>query len=336
MERKNIAVLGGNGFIGHHMARRLKKDGHFVTVADIKEYEYGENDFSDENIICDLRDMASVEKLFAVYKWDEIYFFACQMGGAGYVFTGENDADIMSDSALININILKAMVKFESQAKVFYSSSACIYPQDLQRISNNTGLKESDAYPANPDSDYGWEKLFSEHLFTAFARNKGIQVRIARFHNIFGIEGTYKGGREKAPAAMCRKVAESNFSPISDFTKNFQLIEVWGDGLQTRSFLYIDECIEGVTRLMESNCTEPVNIGSDEMVSINDLAKMAIEISGKNIAIKNVESKALGVRGRNSDNDFIYSQLGWKPDYSLRKGMELTYQWVSKMVANSL
>lgn len=343
--RNNILILGGNGFIGHHMARALKKEGHFVTVADIKEYEYGANDFSDENIICDLRITESVEKLFYVYKWDEIYCFACQMGGAGYVFTGENDSDIMSDSALININILKSILKFESKAKVFYSSSACMYPQEIQRISNNTGLKESDAYPANPDSEYGWEKLFSERLFLAYARNKGLDVRIARFHNIFGIEGTWKWGREKAPAAMCRKVAETkteeNIYKYSDGTKETLSqkngeIEVWGDGLQTRSFLYIDECIEGIRRLMNSDCKEPVNIGSDEMVSINELAKMVIEISGKDIAIKNVESKALGVRGRNSDNDFIYSKLGWKPNYPLKKGLERTFEWVSKQVYNNL
>ena len=339
--RKNTLCLGGNGFIGHRMARALKKGGHFVTVADIKEYEYGENDFSDENIICDLRDVSSVEKLFTVYKWDEIYCFACQMGGAQYVFTGDNDSDIMSDSALININILKAMVKFESKAKVFYSSSACIYPQELQRISNNSGLKESDAYPAHPDSDYGFEKLFSEHLFNAFARNKGIDIRIARFHNIFGVEGTWKGGREKAPAAMCRKVAEKCQSKgdvkalMQDLIDGEMSIEVLGDGLQTRSFLYIDECIEGIRRLMNSDCKEPVNIGSDEMVSINELAKMVIEISGKNISIKNVESKALGVRGRNSDNDFIYSQLGWKPNYPLKNGLEKTYEWISKQVYKS-
>lgn len=324
IDRKNILITGGNGFIGHHMARALKKAGNFVAVADIKEYEYGSNDFCDENIICDLRNVDSVEKLFSIYNWDEIYCFACQMGGAGYVFTGENDSDIMSDSALININILKSIVKFNSKAKVFYSSSACMYPQEIQRISNNSGLKESDAYPANPDSEYGWEKLFSERLYLAYARNYELNVRIARFHNIFGIEGTYKGGREKAPAAICRKVIEAKDE-----------IEVWGDGLQTRSFLYIDECIDGIRRLMESDCKEPTNIGSDEMVSINDLAKMAIEISGKKIEIKNIESKALGVRGRNSDNTFIGEQLGWKPNYQLHKGLEKTYEWISKQVYNN-
>ncbi len=339
IDRKNILITGGNGFIGHHMARKLKTEGHFVTVADIKEYEYGENDFSDENIICDLRINESVEKLFSVYKWDEIYCFACQMGGAGYVFTGDNDSDIMSDSALININILKSIIKFESKAKVFYSSSACMYPQEIQRISNNTGLKESDAYPANPDSEYGWEKLFSERLYLAYSRNYNLNVRIARFHNIYGVEGTYKGGREKAPAAMCRKVAEikSKRHPSIQLMHSIidGKIEVWGDGLQTRSFLYIDECIEGIRRLMNSDCKEPVNIGSDEMVSINELAQMAIDISGKNLKIKNVESNALGVRGRNSDNDFIYSKLNWKPNYPLRKGMEKTFEWVSKQVYNT-
>jgi nucleoside-diphosphate-sugar epimerase len=196
-----------------------------------------------------------------------------------------------------------------------------MYPQEIQRITNNTGLKESDAYPANPDSEYGWEKLLSERLYLSYARNHGIDVRIGRFHNIYGVNGTYKGGREKAPAAMCRKVIESKGE-----------IEVWGDGNQTRSFLYIDACIDGIIRLMESDCKEPVNIGSEEMVSINQLAQIAIDISGKDIQIKNVESKALGVRGRNSDNDFIYSQLGWKPEFDLRKGMELTYKWVESQI----
>lgn len=343
--RKTAIILGGNGFIGHHMARYLKKNNYFVVVADIKAYEYGVNDYSDDDVRCDLRDPIAVDKLFSVYQWDEVYCFACQMGGAQYVFTGENDADIMSDSALININILNSLARRKFKSKVFYSSSACIYPQELQRISNNQGLKETDAYPANPDSDYGFEKLFSEHLFSAFARNKGIDIRIARFHNIYGIEGTYKGGREKAPAAMCRKVAEAKELSYSEWRKQgenkvtpppidkcYTEIEVFGDGQQTRSFLYIDECIEGVRRLMESDCKEPVNIGSDEMVSINELAQMAIDISGKNLKIKNVESNALGVRGRNSDNDFIFEKLGWKPNYKLRIGMEKTYRWIEKQV----
>ncbi len=343
-DMKSALVLGAGGFIGSHLVTRLKKDGYtFVRGADLKLPEYSETK-ADDFVICDLRNYSDCEKLFSIYQFDEVYQLAADMGGAGFVFTGENDADIMHNSAQINLNIAELCVKYKV-GRLFYSSSACMYPQEIQRISNNTGLKESDAYPANPDSEYGWEKLFSERLFLAYARNKGLDVRIARFHNIFGVEGTWKGGREKAPAAMCRKVAEAkveeNIYEYSDGTKetisqNNGEIEVWGDGLQTRSFLYIDECIEGISRLMNSDCKEPVNIGSDEMVSINELAKMVIEISGKNIAIKNVESKALGVRGRNSDNDFIYSQLGWKPNYPLKNGLEKTFEWVSKQVYNSL
>jgi nucleoside-diphosphate-sugar epimerase len=341
---KSALVLGAGGFIGSHLVTRLKKEGYtLVCGVDLKYPEFSESK-ADEFIIADLRNQQECESLFDVYNWDEVYQLAADMGGAGYIFTGEHDADLMDNSAKINLNIAKLCVQ-NKVGKVFYSSSACMYPQEIQRISNNTGLKESDAYPANPDSEYGWEKLFSERLYLAYSRNYGLDVRIARFHNIYGIEGTYKGGREKAPAAMCRKVAEvkteENIYEYSDGTKETISqkngeIEVWGDGLQTRSFLYIDECIEGIRRLMSSDCKEPVNIGSDEMVSINELAKMAIDISCKNIAIKNVESKALGVRGRNSDNDFIYSQLGWKPNYPLQKGMEKTFEWISKQVYNNL
>lgn len=312
-------VLGAGGFIGSHLVTRLKSEGYFVIGADLKYPEYSKSK-ADEFIICDLRNYNYCKALFDIVVFDEVYQLAADMGGAGFVFTGENDADIMHNSAQINLNIAELCVKYKV-GKLFYSSSACMYPQEIQRISNNEGLKESDAYPANPDSEYGWEKLFSERLFLAYARNKGLYVCIGRFHNIFGIEGTWKGGREKAPAAMCRKVAESN-----------GVIEVWGDGLQTRSFLYIDECIEGIRRLMKSDVTEPVNIGSDEMISINELAKIVIEISGKDISIKNVESKALGVRGRNSDNTFIGEQLGWKPNYPLKKGLEKTYEWISKQM----
>ena len=351
---KSALVLGAGGFIGSHLVTRLKKDGYTLVIgADLKYPEFSKSN-ADEFKIVDLRKWHDCASLFNVYQFDEVYQLAADMGGAGFVFTGENDADIMHNSAQINLNIAdicaNGIIRSELSSnwvkpKLFYSSSACMYPQEIQRISNNTGLKESDAYPANPDSEYGWEKLFSERLFLAYARNKGLDVRIARFHNIFGIDGTWKGGREKAPAAMCRKVAETkteeNIYKYSDGTKETLSqkngeIEVWGDGLQTRSFLYIDECIEGIRRLMNSDVTEPVNIGSDEMVSINELAKMVIEISGKDIAIKNVESKALGVRGRNSDNDFIYSQLGWKPNYPLKKGLEKTFEWVSKQVYNNL
>jgi len=334
---KSALVLGAGGFIGSHLVTRLKKEGYtLVCGIDLKYPEFSESK-ADEFIIADLRNQQECESLFDVYQWDEVYQLAADMGGAGYIFTGEHDADLMDNSAKINLNIAKLCVQ-NNVGKAFYSSSACMYPQEIQRISNNTGLKESDAYPANPDSEYGWEKLFSERLYLAYSRNYGLDVRIARFHNIYGVEGTYKGGREKAPAAMCRKVAEKNTEVEPETYRGqpyYGEIEVWGDGLQTRSFLYIDECIEGIRRLMNSDCKEPVNIGSDEMVSINELAKMAIEISGKNIGIKNVESKALGVRGRNSDNDFIFSQLGWKPNYPLRKGMEKTFEWISNQVYNT-
>jgi GDP-D-mannose 3',5'-epimerase len=308
-------VLGGNGFIGHHLARRLKKEGYFVTVADIKQYEYGTpNDFSDRQMIGDLRDPAFCDKVFR-FPQDEIYQLAADMGGAGYIFSGENDANVMHNSAQINLNVVSQMAGGRHK-KVFYSSSACMYPAYNQEDPNNPNCKEDSAYPAAPDSEYGWEKLFSERLFLAFHRNFKTDVRIARFHNIFGPEGTYKGGKEKAPAALCRKVIESDGE-----------IEVWGDGSQTRSFLYIDECLEGIRRLMCSKFTGPVNIGSDEMISINDLAKMVIAISGKEVRVKNIPGPT-GVRGRNSDNTLIDQELGWKPTQPLRVGMEKTYKWI--------
>ena len=312
-----IAVLGGTGFIGHHVARRLLKEGHTVVVYDYQEYKYGGEDFAtmvfDD---CDLRKIDNV-RWIAAQGYDEVYCFACQMGGAGYVFTGENDSDIMSDSALININILKCFSEQSPKTRLFYSSSACIYPEHNQLDPWNPICSESSAYPANPDSEYGWEKIFSERLFKAFAKNKGLEVRIARFHNIYGVEGTWKGGREKAPAATCRKVLESNGE-----------VEVWGTGQQTRSFLYIDDCVEGIIRLMRSDYSEPLNIGSEEMISINDLTKMVIGFSGKDLKIKNVDSKAIGVNGRNSDNKLIREVLGWEPTYPLEKGMKKTYEWI--------
>lgn len=321
MGQNKVLVLGGCGFIGHHLARRLKKEGAWVRVVDIKPYEYGKPDFADEIIYGDLREPDLCSSVMDG-EFDEVYQLAADMGGAQFVFTGENDADIMHNSAQINLNVCDLAVKLGVK-KLFYSSSACMYPAYNQDEPDNPNCMESSAYPAAPDSEYGWEKLFSERLFLAYARNKGLDVRIARFHNIYGPEGTYQGGREKAPAAMCRKVA---------LAKDGDLIEVWGDGKQTRSFLYIDECVEGVIRLMKSDFKEPINIGSDEMVSINHLAQVAIDISGKNLGIKNIPSNALGVRGRNSDNNLIAEKLGWHPFYPLETGMTKTYKWISEQL----
>ena len=338
---KSALVLGGCGFIGHHLARRLKSEGHFVRCVDIKNYEYGDwAEFCDEWNYFDLRNRSNYQilihspELHKPQHFDEIYQLAADMGGAGFVFTGENDSDIMHNSAAINLNVLDQLAKMDFKGKIFYSSSACMYPQEIQNDYHNEGLRESDAYPANPDSDYGWEKLFSERLYLAYARNKGLDVRIARFHNIYGPEGTYKGGREKAPAAMCRKVIEA-FGPMGNngdgtFTE-FGEIEVWGTGHQTRSFLYIDDCVDAVRLLMDSDFQGPINIGSEEMVTINQLAKMAIELSGKQIAIKNIEGP-VGVNGRNSCNDLIREKLGWEPKYSLRDGMTLTYKWIESII----
>lgn len=320
--RKNILVLGSTGFIGTNLVNKLKQQGHFVVGADIKENEFGVNN-ANEFELCDLSNWENVLNLFTIYQYDEIYQLAADMGGAGYIFTGDNDANIMSNSAAININLCEVLIALEYKGKVFYSSSACVYPEHLQTESTNNGLKETDAYPANPDSNYGWEKLFSERLYMAYAKNYGLNVRIARFHNIFGEYSTYKGGKEKAPAAMCRKVAEANTE-----------IEVWGTGEQTRSFLYIDECLEGVERLMASDYKKPLNIGSSEAISINGLAEMVIDISGKDISINNVQSNAIGVNGRNSDNTLIKEVLGWKPTQPLRVGMEKLYKWVNNYVNN--
>ncbi|MGB9608887.1 MAG: NAD-dependent epimerase/dehydratase family protein [Minisyncoccia bacterium] len=314
---KQALVCGGGGFIGHHLARNLKSRGYWVRSVDLKYPEYSPKEEVDDFVIGDLRDPQVWEKILD-RDFDEVYQLAADMGGAGFVFTGENDADIMHNSALINLNCLYYLKEKKFKGKVFYSSSACIYPEYKQTDPNNPGLKESDAYPAGPDSEYGWEKLFSERMYLAFSRNYGINVRIARFHNIFGPEGTYEGGREKAPAALCRKVA---------LAKDGGEIEIWGDGEQTRSFLYIDECLEGVFRLMDSDFLGPVNIGSDEMISINNLAKMIMEIAGKNLTIKHIPGP-LGVRGRNSDNTLIKEKLGWAPQKPLREGIEKTYRWI--------
>ena len=337
---KTALVLGAGGFIGSHLVKRLKSEGFWVRGVDLKYPEYDET-AADDFQIYDLRDPRNVEAVMrleganghplpvAYYRhpfseelqFDEVYQLAADMGGAGYIFTGENDANVMHNSATINLNVAYEAVK-QKVKRIFYSSSACMYPEHNQLDPNNPNCKESSAYPANPDSEYGWEKLFSERLYLAFARNYGLEVRIARFHNIFGPYGTWKGGKEKAPAAMCRKVVEMLEGGE---------IEVWGDGQQTRSFLYIDECVEGVLRLMRSDFEGPVNIGSEEMVTINELAQYAIDISGKNITIKNIDGPT-GVRGRNSDNKLIQEKLGWSPNYPLYNGLTETFNWINKQV----
>jgi nucleoside-diphosphate-sugar epimerase len=317
MKRKAI-VLGGAGFIGHHLVNRLKEEGYFVRAVDINGPQFGELK-ADEFFRCDLRGPNMCAGSLNG-EFDEIYQLAADMGGAGYIFTGENDANVMHNSALINLNVAYHACHLAHPKKIFYSSSACIYPEHIQRTLD-VSLRETDAVPAAPDSCYGWEKLFSEKMYDAFRRNYGHDIRIARFHNIFGPEGTYRGGREKAPAAICRKVAEAK-----------DTIEIWGDGEQTRSFLYIDECIEAVRRLMESDCTDVVNIGSNEMVSINQLVAMVCEISGKDhIFIKHIDGPQ-GVRGRNSNNEFIKEKLGWAPSKSLYEGLEKTYAWIFEQV----
>lgn len=314
--QKFALVCGAGGFIGGHLIKRLKKEGFWVRGVDLKYNEYSETE-ADDFVIGDLRDQSFVRDIVD-RRFDEVYQLAADMGGAGYIFTGENDASIMHNSATINLNVLDACYKRNSR-RVFYSSSACMYPEHNQLDPDNPNCEESSAYPANPDSEYGWEKLFSERLYLAYNRNFGMECRVARYHNIFGPEGTWDGGKEKAPAATCRKVAAAS---------DGEVIQVWGDGLQTRSFLYIDECIEGTTRLLRSNFHGPVNIGSDEMISINDLARMVIEIAGKNLRIENVPGPT-GVRGRNSDNRLIRKELGWAPNEPLRAGMEQTYAWIA-------
>lgn len=331
---KKILVLGAGGFIGGAMVKRLKQEGHWVRGVDLKYHEYFDiTQVADEFLIGDLRD-TSVCNLVIDESIDEIYQFAADMGGAGFVFTGENDADIMHNSAIINLNVAEQCVK-KGVKKIFYSSSACMYPERNQSDPDNPNCAEDSAYPANPDSEYGWEKLFSERLWFAFARNYGLDVKVARYHNIFGPYGTWDGGREKAPAAFCRKVAEA---------ENGDSIEVWGSGSQTRSFLYIDECIEATRRLMDSDFSGPVNIGSEEMISINDFAKMAISISGKNLTIDNIQGERfknkygfkcpIGVMGRNSDNTLIRKELNWDYEQPLRVGMEKTFAWINEQVKN--
>jgi nucleoside-diphosphate-sugar epimerase len=311
---KRVLVCGAGGFIGGHLVKRLKKENYWVRGIDLKKNEYAKSS-ADEFIIGDLRDFNVCKD--ALKDIDEVYQLAADMGGAGYIFTGENDAAVMHNSATINLNIAELSHQLGIK-KIFYSSSACMYPAYNQMDPDNPKCNEESAYPAAPDSEYGWEKLFSERLYLAYNRNYNLQVRIARFHNIFGPEGTYKGGKEKAPAALCRKVAEAS---------NNGIIDVWGDGKQTRSFLYIDDCIDAVRLLMDSDFTGPVNIGSEEMVSINQLAQMIIKISGQTINVQNIKGPE-GVRGRNSDNALIYKSLGWTPKFSLKQGLEKTYAWI--------
>ena len=333
---KKILVLGAGGFIGSHIVSRLKEEGHWVRGVDLKFPEFSKTE-ADHFVIGDLREGNFVKEIFRFagcnrnphenyalqfdLPFDEVYQFAADMGGAGYIFTGEHDADIMHNSAIINLHVVEQCVKTKVN-KVFYSSSACMYPAYNQEDPDNPMCSEESAYPAAPDSEYGWEKLFSERMFLAAMKNYGLQVRICRYHNIFGPEGTWAGGREKSPAAMCRKVAEA---------QDGGEIEVWGDGKQTRSFMYIDECVEATRRLMDSDFTGPVNIGSEEMIAINDLAKMAIKISGKNLTIKNINGP-VGVRGRNSDNKLYKEKIGWETQKKLVDGMSQTYKWIEQQV----
>lgn len=320
--QKKVLVCGAGGFIGGHLVTRLMSEGFWVRGVDLVDNEYTPH-APHEFIEGDLRDPAFCRDIVKG-GFDEIYQLAADMGGAGYIFTGDHDADVMYNSAMCNLNMLNA-VREAGAGKIFYSSSACMYPEYNQLDPDNPKCSEDSAYPAAPDSEYGWEKLFSERLYLSYNRNYGIPVRVARFHNIFGPRGTWTGGKEKAPAAMCRKVAEA---------ADGSFIEVWGDGTQTRSFLYIDECLEAVRRLMNSDFIGPVNIGSEEMISINDFARMVIDISGKKLEVKNIEGPT-GVKGRNSDNALIREKLNWAPSMPLRAGMELTYAWVNDMVRKS-
>jgi nucleoside-diphosphate-sugar epimerase len=322
MPTSKILVTGAGGFIGGHLVKRLKAEGYWVRGVDIKRHDFAEPP-ADEFIVGDLRDAAVVGEI--VRGIDQVYQLAADMGGAGYIFTGEHDACVLHNSASINLNVLELGTRAGIK-RFFYSSSACIYPEYNQLDPDNPKCSEESAYPAAPDSEYGWEKLFSERLYLAYMRNHGIKVRVARFHNIFGPDGTWQGGREKAPAALCRKVAEA---------PNGGEIELWGDGKQTRSFLYVDECVEAVRRLMESDFTGPMNIGSEEMVTINRLAEMVMEIAGKKLGIRHIPGP-LGVRGRNSDNHLIRAKLGWAPSRPLREGLEKTYAWIAKQVGQQV
>ncbi len=318
-EKKTALVTGAGGFIGSHLVKRLKKEGYWVRGVDLKYPEFSPSE-ADDFIIGDLRDPLVCDKITDM-SFDELYQLAADMGGAGYIFTGENDANVMHNSATINLNMLESSRKAKIK-RIFYSSSACIYPEYNQLDPDNPKCSEESAYPAAPDSEYGWEKLFSERLYLAYHRNYKMDVHIARFHNIFGEEGTWTGGKEKAPAALCRKIAQA---------KENGEIEIWGDGKQTRSFLYIAECLEGIRRLIKSDFTGPVNIGSEEMVTIDELANMIMGIADKKISLKHIKGPT-GVRGRKSDNKLIQEKLGWAPDCSLRYGLERTYPWIEKQL----
>ena len=343
---KTALVLGAGGFIGSHMVKRLREEGYWVRGVDLKHPEFSSTR-ANEFILGDLRDVSFVKRVLEfkgyngnffknvperlIESFDEIYQFAADMGGAGFVFTGENDADIMHNSVSINLNVLEEQRKLNertevNKTKIFYSGSACMYPEHNQLDPDNPDCREDSAYPANPDSEYGWEKLFSERLYFAYHRNHDIPVRVARYHNIFGPEGTWEGGREKAPAAICRKVAD--LAPLGGS------IEVWGDGLQTRSFLFIDECIEATRRLMDSDFIGPVNIGSEEMVTINELVETAARVSGKVVQKRHKLDAPLGVRGRNSNNDLIREKLDWDYSQTLEEGIRKTYNWIAIQVAN--
>ena len=316
-ETKKALVCGAGGFIGSHMVKKLKLEGYWVRGADVKEPDFSGTE-ADEFLTGDLTDQAFCDDVTNI-EFDEIYQFAADMGGAGYIFTGEHDADVMNNSASINLNILRNVKDYKP--KIFFSSSACMYPEHNQLDPNTPDCREDTAYPANPDSEYGWEKLFSERLYLSYHRNYDVPVRIARYHNIFGPEGTWTGGREKAPAAICRKVAE--------LPQEGGTIEVWGDGLQTRSFLFVDECVEATYRLVQSDFTGPVNIGSEEMVSINGLVDIAAKAADKKVEKNHIEGP-LGVRGRNSNNDLIKEKLDWNYTMTLEEGIKKTYDWINE------
>lgn len=332
LKMKTALVMGGGGFIGSHLVKRLKSEGFWVRAVDLKYPDFSLSQ-ADDFVIGDLRDISVVSKaMLAPHQislddysnsFDEVYQLAADMGGAGYIFTGTHDADVMHNSALINLNVAKEATE-KSVKRLFYSSSACVYPEYNQLDPQNPKCSEESAYPAAPDSEYGWEKLLSERMYLAFSRNYNLNVRIGRYHNIYGPEGTFDGGREKAPAAICRKVIKA---------KNNDTIEIWGSGTQTRSFLYVDECVEGTVRLLRSDCTVPLNIGSEEMISINDFTKMIVDISGKTLSIKNIDGPT-GVNGRNSDNKLIQEKLNWTPHMPLKEGITKTYAWIESQISN--